>query len=434
MSCTCGCCEPLASLTPLQVENRPALSAIAYRIGTYASFRESMLEEIVRTPELAPLTTRRDDDYTVTILDLWAAVADVLTFYQERYANEAFLRTATWRDPNLRNPYVMNWSAGFQYQMASTWVVNLTYQGTAGVGLERNWNINQIPLSIALGGNRALQDTVFQAQQNYLMYPQFGTINLLSNFNHNTWHSGNITLEKRYGKGLVLNASYNYSKSLSNSDQLGYYNREGKARTSYDQENSFGAYVIYELPVGKGQKWLNRGGVLNAVLGGWKVDVSENILSGIPLSVGSSGSPNRYLTASPVNALVPVEQVKIDHWSMGNRFPTAAQNPYFDINAFAYPASYTVGSLGARVLQAPGIWWMQCFATKSWKVLDERLKLSLRLDGHNLPWKRPNLSAPNTTYNLNSVTSWARFTGVLGDFSNFGTGQANVQASIRAEF
>ena len=42
------------------------------------------------------------------------------------------------------------------------------------------------------------------------MYPQFGTINLLSNFNHNTWHSGNITVEKRYGKGLMFNASYNY--------------------------------------------------------------------------------------------------------------------------------------------------------------------------------------------------------------------------------
>ncbi len=89
----------------------------------------------------------------------------------------------------------------------------------------------------------------------------------------------------------MLNASFNYSKSLSNDDQLGYYNREGKARTSYDQENSFGAYVIYELPVGKGQKWLNRGGVLNAVLGGWKVDVSENILSGIPLSVSSQRQP-----------------------------------------------------------------------------------------------------------------------------------------------
>ena len=61
----CGCCEPVTSLTPLLVENRPALSAFGYRIGTYASFRASMLEEIVRTSELAPLTTRLDDDYTV---------------------------------------------------------------------------------------------------------------------------------------------------------------------------------------------------------------------------------------------------------------------------------------------------------------------------------------------------------------------------------
>jgi hypothetical protein len=43
-------------------------------------------------------------------------------------------------------------------------------------------------------------------------------------------------------------------------------------------------------------------------------------------------------------------------------------------------------------------------------------------DGHNLPWKRPNLAAPNTTYNLNNTSAWGRFTGVLGDFSNFGTG------------
>jgi uncharacterized phage protein gp47/JayE len=81
-------------LTPLPIYNRPGLSAVAYRIGTYASFREAMLEAIATTPELAGLGTRRDDDYSITFLDLWAAVADVLTFYQERYANEVFLRTA----------------------------------------------------------------------------------------------------------------------------------------------------------------------------------------------------------------------------------------------------------------------------------------------------------------------------------------------------
>jgi hypothetical protein len=83
----------------------------------------------------------------------------------------------------------MNWSGGFQYQPGSTWVVNMMYQATAGVGLQRTWNINGIPLSIALGGDRELQDKVFVAQQDYMIYPQFGTVNFLSNFNHNTWHS-----------------------------------------------------------------------------------------------------------------------------------------------------------------------------------------------------------------------------------------------------
>src|SRR6516225_3287338 len=94
MNGLCGCCQPPAPMTPLLIDNRPGLSAIAYRIGTYSSFREAMLEAIATAPELAGLSNRRDDDYSITILDLWAAVADVLTFYQERYANEVFLRTA----------------------------------------------------------------------------------------------------------------------------------------------------------------------------------------------------------------------------------------------------------------------------------------------------------------------------------------------------
>ncbi|MDQ6851956.1 MAG: hypothetical protein M3070_18855 [Actinomycetota bacterium] len=94
---SCDCCTPASGLTPLIVENRAGLSAIAYRVGTYASFRETMLARISAVPELAGLTTREDDDASITVLSLWAAVADVLSFYQERYAGEAFLRTATQR-------------------------------------------------------------------------------------------------------------------------------------------------------------------------------------------------------------------------------------------------------------------------------------------------------------------------------------------------
>ena len=99
---TCGCCEPAAGLVPLVVENRPGLPQVGYRIGTFSSFRVSMLEGIARAAELRRLTTRRSDDYAITLLELWAAVADVLTFYQERYANEAFLRTATRRESIAR--------------------------------------------------------------------------------------------------------------------------------------------------------------------------------------------------------------------------------------------------------------------------------------------------------------------------------------------
>src|SRR5215831_7973633 len=94
MTPTCGCCTPSAGQTPMIVTNRPGLSAIAYRIGTYAKFRETMLDAIAGTPELANLTTRESADYSITFIELWATLLDVVMFYEERYANEVFLRTA----------------------------------------------------------------------------------------------------------------------------------------------------------------------------------------------------------------------------------------------------------------------------------------------------------------------------------------------------
>jgi hypothetical protein len=76
--------------------NRPGLPAIAYRLGTHGDFLERMLEA-VRGGRLDALSTREPDDPTVALMDAWAVVADVLTFYQERIANEGFLRTATER-------------------------------------------------------------------------------------------------------------------------------------------------------------------------------------------------------------------------------------------------------------------------------------------------------------------------------------------------
>jgi hypothetical protein len=83
--------------TPQLEFNRPGLPALSYRAGVWAQFKESMLARLSSAdyPSLQPMKTRRGDDLTIAFLDATATVLDILTFYQERLANEAYLRTAT---------------------------------------------------------------------------------------------------------------------------------------------------------------------------------------------------------------------------------------------------------------------------------------------------------------------------------------------------
>ena len=96
---TCDCCTGIGPSTPGAVFNRPGLSAIAYRSGTWHEFKRSLLAALAdsRHPELAGLATRDDDDFSIALLDAVATVGDVLSFYGERIANESYLRTATER-------------------------------------------------------------------------------------------------------------------------------------------------------------------------------------------------------------------------------------------------------------------------------------------------------------------------------------------------
>jgi hypothetical protein len=95
----CGCCEGLEVLTPITEANRPGLNALVARVGTHASFLETMKARLSSSdfPALHDLTTRNDSDFSLALLDAWATVADVLSFYQERIINECYLRTATER-------------------------------------------------------------------------------------------------------------------------------------------------------------------------------------------------------------------------------------------------------------------------------------------------------------------------------------------------
>jgi predicted phage baseplate assembly protein len=108
----CGCCKGIERLTPELLFNRPGLERLVYRIGTHASFKESMLAELSTLPRLRALTTRQDDDLGIAMLDAWAVVLDILTFYQERIANEGFLRTADERRSLLELARLIGYELG----------------------------------------------------------------------------------------------------------------------------------------------------------------------------------------------------------------------------------------------------------------------------------------------------------------------------------
>ncbi len=101
----CGCDERHAA--PLPHDNPPGQPALRYRLGTYRSFLQRMMDRLSQQPDatgrrpLTTLTTRDATDPSLALLDAAATLADVLTFYQERIANEGFLRTATERQSVL---------------------------------------------------------------------------------------------------------------------------------------------------------------------------------------------------------------------------------------------------------------------------------------------------------------------------------------------
>ena len=100
----CGCCEGITAIVPRPLDNRPGLAQVQYRVGTHGDFLADALAALSNPKfgALRALTTREQADFTIALLDGWAALADVLTFYQERLANESWLRTAMERDSILR--------------------------------------------------------------------------------------------------------------------------------------------------------------------------------------------------------------------------------------------------------------------------------------------------------------------------------------------
>lgn len=153
---TCDCTvTPPATASP---KNRPGLDALSYRVGTYGAFLRRMLDQLPQQTvppgeptatarPLAALKTRVASDPTVALLDAWAITMDVFTFYQERIANEGFLRTANER----RSVLELGRATGYELDpgVAATTHLAFTIENTPSSGgraaIPRGTQVQSLP-------------------------------------------------------------------------------------------------------------------------------------------------------------------------------------------------------------------------------------------------------------------------------------------------
>jgi len=234
----------------------------------------------------------------------------------------------TYLAPSYGRPgMVQNWDLEVQHQFTADLILSVGYVGNHGTHLRssiaqiNNLNPQFFGMGNALNADIDPADAPFQQfetltnmphtlAQALRPFPQYQSINTdccLENLGQSTYNALLAKLERRFHNGLNLLASYTYSKTLTDADSAlpafvafsgggsaqNTFNLKNEKSLSYqDIPHTFVVSYIYELPVGKGRKFLNTGGITDRILGGWQVGGVQRYQTGQPLAFGcATGIP-----------------------------------------------------------------------------------------------------------------------------------------------
>ncbi|HEX6771426.1 MAG TPA: TonB-dependent receptor [Acidobacteriaceae bacterium] len=216
---------------------------------------------------------------------------------------------------------VIQWNLQMQREVATDLIMTLGYIGSAGAHLKsQEENINNMPksnfargdglVSYDLAANSVAQPYASfngKVQQALRPFPQYGFIATdccLQNVGHSSYHSLIASVERRFYQGLTLQASYTWSKTITNADSIinvtngvtqeqdPFNSKSQKSLSNQDIPHTFVISYLYELPFGKNKKFLSGSRALDLLVGGWQVGAVQRYQSGEPFSFGcATGIP-----------------------------------------------------------------------------------------------------------------------------------------------
>src|ERR1043166_2773745 len=138
--------------------------------------------------------------------------------------------------------------------------------------------------------------------QSLRAFPQYLTVDAAAGGGDRTGHSmynaGILKVNYRAAGLLLFQGSYSFSKILTNADSFsGSAGAEDagnrgleKSVGAFDQTHSAKLATVYDLPIGKGKRWLSGGGFASKAIGGWRISAIQIYNSGTPIGVTANGS------------------------------------------------------------------------------------------------------------------------------------------------
>ncbi len=315
-------------------------------------------------------------------------------------------------NPRPLSPYNQRWELSIQRELGSGVVADVAYVGNRGTHAEITRNINALPnqyLSTSttrdnttnsyLGAlvtnpfagqmpasaGAAFRSATIARSQLLRPFPQFGDINTTNNDGYSWYHSLQANVNKRFGQGYTLGMSYTWSKFM---EAISYLNAADPLPTEtisdFDRTHRFTMNGIYELPFGKGRRFLSTVNSFGSYfISGWQVSGIYQYQSGSPIGFG-----NIFFTGNFNDIPLPSDQRTVDRWFNTNAgFVTAsASQPVSNVRTFPLRLS------NVRTLPINNIDLSVIKKTQLW----EGKNLEFRAEFINA-FNHPLLPAPNTS-------------------------------------
>jgi hypothetical protein len=273
-------------------------------------------------------------------------------------------------DRNRKDMYVTEWGASVQQDLSRDVVGTVSYVGSKGTHLLTTTYVNAI-------------NPATDARP----YPDFGIVEYRGNTSNSNFHALNFSLQRYFQQGLSLAVNYMWSHSINDGSVGGgeadfpqFLNCRACERASSDQDvrQVFTADTVYELPVGRGKRYLSEPGLGRVLLGGWQLASVGTARTGLPVNVILDRASSDLIDGYNINQrpdLVPGVSLA----------PAGGASPrdWINLAAFTVPAKGLWGNAGRNLVRAPGAWQMD-FALSRIIDLRESTRLQFRAEAFNV--------------------------------------------------